>query len=67
MEVFTVNITEYSKPFPSGHMTFIQRRLNVDATLRRRCIDVMCLLGCDTLKNRPDYINIQAAADAILN
>ena len=30
----------------SGHMTFIQRRLNVDAsTLRRRCINVICPLG----------------------
>ena len=30
---------------PSGHMTSIQRRLNVDATRRRRCIIVMCPLG----------------------
>ena len=35
---------------PSGHMTLLQRRLNVDATstlptLSRRCINVMCPLG----------------------
>ena len=34
-------------------MTFIQRRLNdVASTLRRRCIDVMCLLGYDTVNDR---------------
>ena len=35
---------------PSGHMMLIQRRLNVDATLSRRCINVMCPLGCISCK-----------------
>ena len=33
---------DVASTYPSGHMTYIQRRINVDATLR--CIDVNAML-----------------------
>ena len=41
--------------YPIGHVTFIQRRINVDAsTLIRCCLNVSCLLG--TLQCKYDYV-----------
>ena len=47
----TISVKLQRNEHPSGHMTLIQRRLNVDATswrcidFRLRCINVMCPLG----------------------
>ena len=49
---FNLHLETISPLMTSGHMTFIQLRLNVDATswrcltLRRHYINVMCQLGC---------------------
>ena len=42
----SINKVDYYYYYSQRAMTFIQRRLNVNAsTLRRRCINVMCPLG----------------------